>query len=387
MRTPFIGLLLLILSLHVSSLDSVHNERLPLQMNEFQPKEISKQRSPSWDLKMIHLPEALGYFNPSLPVVIAVIDTGIDINHPALKDFLWVNPGETGLDAQGRDKATNQIDDDKNGFVDDVHGWNFAGHNNHVDDEHGHGSHVSGIITRIAPHVKIMALKYYDEQSDGGLHLLNTIRAINYATQMGAKIINYSAGGLSQNAQEKLAIERAARKNILFVAAAGNEASNSDISGYYPANYPIDNIISVTAVNSEQRILSSSNYSDTQVDISAPGENIYSTLPNGLYGYLTGTSQATAFVTGVAALLYQQKPELMIPQNMIDHLVRTGSVNEKLLHKVRYKSQLNAYLALTKENGSLQSAESVQFEAAHLLKSLPVDSEPIVIQRAPSGRF
>ena len=126
-------------------------------------------------------------------------------NHEDLRSNLWKNKGETGLDKQGRSKETNKIDDDGNGFIDDVHGWNFVSNNNKVKDYHGHGTHVAGIvgaeggngkgISGVSPKVNLMILKYYDPRFSNTDNLKNTIKAIEYATKMGAKIINYSGGG------------------------------------------------------------------------------------------------------------------------------------------------------------------------------------------------
>lgn len=285
-------------------------------------------------------------------IVIAVIDTGIDVNHPDLKANLWVNKKEI---------PNNNIDDDKNGFVDDYHGFNFVANNHDLSDNHGHGTHIAGIvgavggngigISGVAPRVSLMTLKYYDPKSTGGNNLTNTIRAIRYATMMKKKynlqmIINYSGGGIQVSHQEKAAVKEANAAGILFVAAAGNEHSNTDVQGYYPADYPFKNIISVTAVNKQKNVLQSSNYGINTVDVAAPGNNIYSTLPNGKYGYMTGTSQATAFVTGVAALIMTQFKDFS-PEQVIDHITQTGDLDKKLIGKTRYRKRLNTYRALS----------------------------------------
>lgn len=253
-------------------------------------------------------------------ITVAIIDTGIDEEHEDLEDNLWVNPGETGLDRYGQDKATNGKDDDRNGFVDDVHGWDFASNDNSLEDNHGHGTHIAGIvgavqnngygISGVASNVKLMILKYYDPQKPAN-NLTKTIESIRYAIDNGADVINYSAGGLEHSEEEEAIIAEAARRGIVFVAAAGNERSNSDRNKYYPANYELDNILSVTAINPQKRVLSSSNYGVKTVDIAAPGENIYSTLPPGSFGPMTGTSQATAFASGAVAIAISQYPDLM----------------------------------------------------------------------------
>jgi subtilisin family serine protease len=309
----------------------------------------------NWGLLNTDSQKAWRLTQGSRAVVVAVIDTGVDPQHPDLKNNLWVNVGETGRDRSGRDKATNGIDDDKNGFVDDVNGWNFAGENGDISDNHGHGSHIAGIIgaeggnrvgiSGVSPKVSLMILKYYDPKAPGVNNLRNTVRAIRYATRMGARIINYSGGGLEQSASERQAIEEAQRRGVLFVAAAGNEQSNSDQKPYYPADYDLDNILSVTAIDQSQQVLSSSNFGRQSVDIAAPGFEIYSTMPRGQYGLMTGTSQATAFATGVAALLYANNPQLNAFQ-VKRILTSTGDVVEHLQSKTRYRKKINSYRAL-----------------------------------------
>lgn len=292
----------------------------------------------------------------SRDIRVAVIDTGIDINHPDIKANLWVNAGETGFDSKGRDKATNGVDDDGNGFIDDVHGWNFVQNNNQLTDNHGHGTHVAGIvgaeggngigISGVSPKVSLMILKYFDPKSNGNDNLKNTIKAIQYAVKMNANIINYSGGGLDYSKDEFSAVQEAKDKGILFVAAAGNEYSNSDKSHYYPANYGLDNIISVTAINPAAEVLKSSNFGVKSVHIAAPGENIFSTLPNNRYGVMTGTSQATAFVSGVAALIMADNREFNYLQ-VKNQILRTADQRSIVLRgKTQTAGRLNSFRAL-----------------------------------------
>lgn len=311
--------------------------------------------SRKWDLDNTDAKKAWNITLGSKKIVVAVIDTGADIYHEDLMENLWVNPGENGVDAQGRRKENNGIDDDNNGFVDDVHGWNFVDNNNKLEDNHGHGTHIAGIIgarggngkgtSGIAPKVSLMILKYFDPKSAVTNNLKNTIEAINYATRMGVQIINYSGGGLEYSQPEYNAIALAGQKGILFVAAAGNEKSNSDRQKYYPADYRLPNIISVTAVDQNTQVLPSSNYGTQTVDLAAPGLNIYSTLPNNQYGLMTGTSQATAFVSGVAALIKAHNGEF--DANAVKkYILRTGDERPNLLTKTGTSKQLNSHKAL-----------------------------------------
>jgi len=288
-------------------------------------------------------------------VVVAVIDTGIDIEHPDLAENIWQNPGETGRDSKGRNKATNGIDDDGNGYIDDVHGWDFANNKNSLVDNHGHGTHIAGIIgavggngigiSGVCPKVSLMALKYFDPHSKGNDNLKNTVRAIRYAVDMGANIINYSGGGTDPNDDEFEAVKYAKEHGVLFVAAAGNEHSNSDVAHYYPADYNLSNIISVTAINSFTKVLQSSNYGTKTVHIAAPGEGIYSTLPAGNYGLMTGTSQATAFVSGVAALILSHNKDFSAEQ-VKKQIVATADEVPGLRDKTISGGKLNSYAAL-----------------------------------------
>lgn len=311
----------------------------------------------AWGLKKSDAARAWSITKGSKKVIVAVIDTGIDINHEDLKNNLWKNPGETGKDAKGRDKASNGIDDDGNGYIDDVYGWNFVSNNNKLDDNHGHGTHIAGIIgaeagnkkgiSGISPEVSLMVLKYYDPKVPNTDNLKNTIQSINYAVKMGAHIINYSGGGTEFSQEEHDAVASAAAKNILFVAAAGNERSNSDEHHYYPADYKLSNIISVTAIDPTTEVLSSSNYGTETVDIAAPGQTILSCLPNSSYGLMTGTSQATAFVTGAAVLVMADKELYNNALEVKKFILATGDTSQSLANKTRTSRQLNLFKSLT----------------------------------------
>ncbi len=300
------------------------------------PSNLSKQDgsiSQDWALK------AIGFFDVYNPlvqpinaqmipcsdsVIVAVIDTGIDYTHTELQQNLWINRGETGTWKPSkanvsvcRDKSCNGLDDDGNGFIDDIIGWDFVHNIPMPYDTHGHGTHIAGIIgseaangfgiAGVCPRVSLMALKYYDNSGIGYNNLQNTVRAIQYAVKNGAHIINYSGGGSDPAPAEKLAIEEARAKGILFVAAAGNDSHNNDLIPYFPASYGLENIIAVASIDENKELLGSSNFGKT-VHVAAPGLSVLSTLPKEKFGTMSGTSQATAFVTGAAALLISQIP-------------------------------------------------------------------------------
>ena len=252
----------------------------------------------------INLQNAWHFSQGSPEVLVAVIDTGIDISHPELAEAIWTNPGEI---------AGNGNDDDGNGFTDDVQGWDFLNGDNSVFDSaviDKHGTHCAGVIAAarnadgvvgVAPGIKILPLKFMD--SNGG-DTAKAIAAIEYARAAGAKIVNCSWGG----PYGSLALrETIANSGMLFVAAAGNAASGSpqvniDISPLYPASFDLNNIIVVAAVNNRGALASFSYYGPNSVDVAAPGENIFSTLPGNNYGFMSGTSMAAPHVSGIAAL-------------------------------------------------------------------------------------
>jgi len=343
------------------------NEGRQLELGEFSDTKDKVSDEPSalfndpaisqaWGLKKSDAARAWSVTKGSRNIVVAVIDTGADINHEDLKANIWTNPGETGLDSKGRDKANNGVDDDGNGFVDDVHGWNFVSNSNDLKDNHGHGTHIActigaeggngKFISGIAPEVSLMILKYYDPKVPNTDNLKNTVNAIKYAVQMGANIINYSGGGTEFSQDEKDAIITAEQKGILFVAAAGNEKSNSDKNKYYPADYGLKNIISVTAIDQVTQVLPSSNYGVETVDIAAPGQSIEACLPGNKYAEMTGTSQATAFVSGAAAVVMAHKSAFNA-EDVKKYILATGDVDKGLLTKTKTSRKLNLFKALT----------------------------------------
>jgi len=240
---------------------------------------------------------------------IAVIDSGIQLNHPDLINNLWTNPDEI---------PGNGIDDDGNGYIDDVHGWNFISDNNNPTDTDGHGTHVAGIIgaqgnnsigvAGVNWNVSMAALKACENSS---CPLSATIEALEYAVNKGFKLSNNSYGGCcGEYAPEKTALENAMAADHLFVAAAGNSNANNDNPAVadYPASYDLANVISVASSTNQEAKSSFSNYGATKVDLFAPGENIASTYIGSDYVYSSGTSMASPQVAGAAAIIKSQKP-------------------------------------------------------------------------------
>lgn len=279
------------------------------------------------------------YAAESTPVV-AVIDTGLDVFNPNLTKHLWINPGESGLDSSHHDKATNGIDDDQNGFIDDVHGYNFANDTNSIDDDHGHGSHIAGIIQQEAPMAKLMILKYWSPKDQKLSPLSSLIRAFIYAKKMNAVIVNYSGGGFVMDPIEQATIESLNKAEILLVAAAGNESTNSDQKQFYPASYGYPNILSVASIDQNQNLLPSSNWGIKSVHLSAPGKQIWSWGLDQKKTQMSGTSQATAFVTGLAARLWATNKRYHKIHQLISHIKSTSSFNSRLAGKTQTSSAL-----------------------------------------------
>jgi subtilisin family serine protease len=258
-------------------------------------------------------------------VVVAVIDDGVDFGQPDLAGQAWVNPGESG-----GGKETNGVDDDGNGYVDDINGWDFCHDDksvHDVDDDY-HGTHVAGTIAArldgsgivgVAPGVRIMALKFLgDDQACGWDD--QAVRAIEYAKSFGVRVSNNSWGRSASLDPDDDAFLRdaIAGSGMLFVASAGNGGLNNDTSFLrsVPASFDLPNILSVAAVDNRGFLANFSNFGPTSVDVAAPGVNIASTLPaydgNAAgYWYLSGTSMASPHVTGIAAVVGGQVPSLL----------------------------------------------------------------------------
>ena len=263
----------------------------------------------------IDAPEAWEITTGDTNILVGVLDSGIDYNHPDLAPNIWRNPNEI---------PGNGIDDDGNGYVDDVHGWDFVNDDNDPMDDNGHGTHVAGIIgavgdngigvAGVAWEVNLLGLKILNKNNRGSTS--DVISAIEYATMMSVKITNNSYGrescfGSSQ--AEYDAISSANYAGMLFCAAAGNSGHTNDNStsyqyAHFPASYDLPNIISVAASENDDELADYSNWGEVAVDLAAPGTNIYSTLANESYGYKTGTSMSTPLVSGSIVLAWSFFP-------------------------------------------------------------------------------
>lgn len=256
-------------------------------------------------------------FEKKKNTIVAVIDSGVQFNHPFLMPNLYVPKSKVGPDNYGIDFTKNSI-------------------STSPSDSHGHGTHISGIIKSIFPEVKILALKYYNPHATDYENLNSSLKALKYAIDHNVDVINYSSGGSFSNSKELELLKLAEQKGILVIAAAGNEHANIDISenSYFPASYKLSNIISVGAHDEFNKLIATSNWGATSVDVAAPGFRIRSSLPGSSVGEMSGTSQATAFVTGVVAMIKSQFPKIshqQIKKIIINSSKKIPSFKNKIL--------------------------------------------------------
>jgi len=388
-------------------------------------------------------PEAWAAQTNHNPTVVAVIDTGVDINHPDLQNRLWTNTAEQA--------GTLGVDDDHNRYVDDLHGWDFADRDKNPTPsggiENSHGTHVAGIIAAeqdnnegisgVCPDCRIMALRF---GSASGLALSNEVAAIHYAANNGADVINLSVGSPVWSPAERTAIQQAGRKGVLVVAAAGNAGEDNDIAWYpdpqhqawapsYPASYSLSNILSVAASNDHDQYAyfsqcrnyipiwrcGFSSFGHDSVDVAAPGVDILSTVKVGVgrtypnYEFFDGTSMASPMAAGIAGLVVAQNPTDTPVQvknavmNSVDHPTslklltewagKTG-VGKKALtgHFTRTQGRVNALGAIANDttsatpttDGGIDGARSIDTRKAGRL-SWPADDNDVYKKRLVKG--
>lgn len=275
--------------------------------------------------------------------VVAILDTGLDNQHVVFKNTnaLWVNLKEI---------PGNGADDDQNGYVDDINGWNFIANTSSYADDEGHGTHVAGIVVGagldiFSPQldqskIRVMPLKFLDAQGSGSTS--NAIKAIYYAVNNGAKVINNSWGGPGYSSALLEAMTFAYDHHVLIVSAAGNSAKNNDSNEMYPANYGVPSNISIAATSDTDKMASFSNYGAQTVHVASPGVYIYSSLPGNIFGSMSGTSMAAPFVAGMAALALREAPSLTGYQ-LKSLLISTAKPIGTLTNKVQSGSRVDFY--------------------------------------------
>lgn len=308
-------------------------------------------------------------FTGNRRVVVAVIDTGVDYNHPDLASNIWKNPGEI---------PGNGIDDDHNGFIDDVRGWDFQNNDNDPMDDNRHGTHCAGVIgaegnnsmgiAGLNHRVSILPIKFL---GNSGGTLEGGVKSIQYATLMKVNIMSNSWGGGGESQILKEAIEKARDAGILFVAAAGNSSADNDATDTFPANYDVSNVLSVAAIDNQGKLAKFSNYGRKKVHVAAPGVKIHSTVIDGRYEALSGTSMACPHVAGVAALMLSRK-RYQTAEEIKERIMRTVVKVPALRSKVASKGRVSAFNAVYGQVPPSDEPEesdwipmSVDLESAH----------------------
>lgn len=280
-------------------------------------------------------------------VIVAIVDTGVRYTHQDLLPNMWVNPGEI---------PGNNIDDDNDGYVDNIYGADTAYNDGDPMDVDGHGTHVAGTVGAVANNagahvgvawnVRLMAIKAAVD--GGGLPLNAIVQGIDFAARHGAKVMNHSYGGYGFSQAQYDVMAAAGNRNILHVCAAGNESNNNDTNPAYPASYDLQSIISVAATERTDLLANFSNYGALSVDLGAPGTEIFSTWSDSdsSYNTIQGTSMASPHVAGVAALMASFNTNITIAQfraQMLDNVTPTPA----LAGRTASGGRVNAFRAVT----------------------------------------
>lgn len=321
--------------------------------------------TPGADIKATN---AWDVFTGDPNIKIGIIDTGVDYNHPDLAANVWTNPGEI---------PGNNVDDDGNGYVDDVHGYDFANNDGDPFDDNGHGSHCAGTIagvgnnnvgvTGVNWNAKVIGIKFLSASGSGST--AGAIAGVEYAIEVGCRLTSNSwgGGGFSQALLD--VINEAGAAGQLFVAAAGNSSANTDTSPHYPSAYDSPYIVSVAATDHNDNLASFSNYGATTVDLAAPGVSILSCQPGGGYQLLSGTSMATPHVAGVVGLAMGRFPAAT-PLFIKQLLLAAVDVKPQLAGKCLTGGRLNAFLTIadpdTLPPGAVTDLASIETGSSHV---------------------
>ena len=312
-------------------------------------------------------------------VLVAILDSGVQLNHPDLARNLWRNPNEI---------AGNNIDDDRNGYVDDVNGANIKELNGNVEDDNGHGTHVAGIVAAqagngiggsgIAPDATIMAVKVLDANRSGDSSRL--AKGIVYAVDRGAKILNVSINGDGTSGDLDAALKYAGSKGATVVASAGNNSRDIDVTPSYPASIPEPAVLVATATEPTGTLISIANRGVRSIDLAAPGGSILSTARGGGFELRQGTSMAAPFVAGSLALLAAARPDL--PQSALRDALTQSAPRPTLLSGLLGGGSLNVAAALHRVlPGSMWKDSPTQNVA------LPLDESPATLQVSAKSRI
>lgn len=339
-----------------------HNRRIELDKDlSLKARASSGEYADNWGQQYTHVDEMWQAGVKGKGVVVAVVDSGADVNHEKLSNQVAYNKGETGTDSFGQNKATNGVDDDQNGLVDDYAGYDFANDRGLTGDNAQHGTHVSGIVLAehsdtvalgadhvqgVAPQAKLLPIAFIG--SGGGGTLFDAIQALSYAGARGAKVINASWGGAECSPELRDSIAGLAANKAIFVSASGNggldgQADDIDMDYEFPASYNLPNQITVGALGVNGWEAGFSNYGANSVHILAPGVDIFSTVPGDGIASMTGTSMATPFVTGAVALLLSHRPSATVDQ----------------IRQALYRSAVTSSLYKNASRGALDFREAI----------------------------
>jgi subtilisin family serine protease len=309
---------------------------------------------------------------PTTQVIVAVIDSGVNIRHPDLKGHIWTNAGEIAGDG---------IDNDGNGYVDDIHGWDFTNGDATVEDDTGHGTHCAGIIGasirngigiagEATNSIKIMPLKILDQDGAGSIAL--GLEALDYAIANGARVSSNSWGGYFGERELgafKASIQKTVESKHLFVAAAGNDANNNDANVINPCAMEHDNILCVASTDQNAALSSFSNYGSATVDVAAPGTDIVSTdVGDSDYSLRSGTSMAAPYAAGLAGMMFASRPNLN-PIEVKRIIYETVDKSAVLDGKVATGGEIDACAAMHKATNSAKTCAQAKAEFAALEKT------------------
>lgn len=327
---------------NLENIKQVEYDRV-IQLDRSGDVQVSAIGGDSWGQSMIQADAlwAQGIYGQNVKV--AVVDAYVDVTHPQIAPRIAINTGEV---------PNNGIDDDKNGYVDDYYGASFVSNPGTTTTKSPHGTHVSGIIAAdpgygsvygTAPRAQIIPAQFI--ANDGGGSLGDAVLALQYAAVRGAKIINASWGGAPCVASLRNAFQQLEAKGILVVVAAGNDGRDIDVNPEFPASFNLSNQITVAASSRTDFMTSWSNSGFTAVHVAAPGESILSTVPGGGTAYMDGTSMATPFVSGAAALLWSAKPTATVAQ-IKQAILQSVDVTSGHEFKVSTRGRINVQKAL-----------------------------------------